>query len=58
MFTPICVLEGKSIPDVKEAFRNAQRVEQYRVSSNALYLPDCVRVVKNCDHFNYFKNYN
>ena len=43
MFTPICVLEGKSIPDVKEDFRNSQRVEQYRVSSNALYLPEGLR---------------
>ena len=43
MFTPICVLEGTSIPDVKEDFRNAQRVEQYRVSSNALYLPEGLR---------------
>lgn len=43
MFTPVCMTEGKEIKNVKEDFRSARRVEQYRVSSHALYLPEGIR---------------
>ncbi len=40
MFAPVCMIEGKSIADVKEDFRSAKRVEQYRIGRKALYLPE------------------
>ena len=43
MFTPECMIRGKEIENVKEDFRTAQRVEQYRVSGKALYLPEGLR---------------
>ena len=43
MMTPTCMVEGKSLPDVKEDFRTATRVEQYRISDKALYLPEGLR---------------
>ncbi|MBR3175297.1 MAG: hypothetical protein IKF55_05480 [Oscillospiraceae bacterium] len=43
MFTPSCMLDGMEIENVKEDFRDAQRIEQYRVSKTALYLPDGMR---------------
>ena len=43
MFTTGSMLEGKEIPDVKEDFRQARRVEQYRISDKALYLPEGLR---------------
>ena len=35
----ICLLPGKELPDVKEDFRAAQKLEQYRLGEKALYLP-------------------
>ncbi len=43
MFTPSCMLDGMEIENVKEDFRDAQRIEQYRVSKTALYIPDGMR---------------
>lgn len=43
MFEPICMIEGKAIADAKEDLRIAQKVEQYRISSRALYLPEGLR---------------
>ena len=43
MFAPECMIRGKEIENVKEDFRNAQRVEQYRISGKALYLPEGLR---------------
>lgn len=43
MAAPKCMLKGKEIPDVKEDFRSARRVEQYRLGSLALYLPEGLR---------------
>ena len=34
-----CLLPGKELPDVKEDFRAAQKLEQYRLGEKALYLP-------------------
>ena len=42
-FTPSCMLDGMEIENVKEDFRDAQRIEQYRVSKTALYIPDGMR---------------
>ncbi|MBQ7536354.1 MAG: hypothetical protein IJQ02_08055 [Oscillospiraceae bacterium] len=43
MFAPICLVKGKELDNVKEDFRTAQRVEQYRISDAALYLPEGLR---------------
>lgn len=43
MAVPNCMLKGKEIADVKEDFRNARRVEQYRLGKQALYLPEGLR---------------
>ncbi len=43
MFTPNCLVEGKSIENAKEDFRTARRLEQYRISEKALYLPEGLR---------------
>ena len=43
MFTPVCMVEGKLIDRVKEDFKDALRVEQYRISNRALYLPEGLR---------------
>ena len=34
-----CLVPGKELADVKEDFRTARKVEQYRVGARALYLP-------------------
>ncbi len=34
-----CLIPGKELADVKEDFRAARKVEQYRLGSRALYLP-------------------
>ena len=34
-----CLLPGKELPELKEDFKNAQRLEQYRLGRLALYLP-------------------
>ena len=39
-----CMLTGKEIADVKEDFRSASRVEQYRLGKEALYLPEGLRL--------------
>lgn len=43
MFTPKCMLDGQEIENVKEDFRDAQRIEQYRISNAALYIPEGMR---------------
>ncbi len=43
MFTPSCLVDGKSIDSPSEDLRLAKRVEQYRVSAKALYLPSGLR---------------
>ena len=43
MFTPKCLIHGKEIPDVKEDFRRAKHIEQYRVGRKALYMPEGLR---------------
>ncbi len=43
MFTPKCMLDGQEIENVKEDFREAKRIEQYRVSKAALYIPKGMR---------------
>ena len=37
------MIEGKDLDHVNEDFRNAVRVEQYRLGSLALYLPEGLR---------------
>ncbi len=39
MFKPTSILEGKSIEAPEADFRAAKRVEQYRISDKALYIP-------------------
>lgn len=43
MAVPVSMVPGKSIDNVKEDFRSAQKVEQYRVGKNALYFPEGLR---------------
>ena len=38
-----CIIKGKEIENVKEDFRNSERVEQFRIGSSALYLPEGLR---------------
>ncbi len=38
-----CMIEGKDLDHVNEDFRNAGRVEQYRLGNLALYLPEGLR---------------
>ena len=39
----ICIVEGKGLSNAAEDFRAARRVEQYRVSDAALYIPEGFR---------------
>lgn len=34
-----CMLPGKELDDLKEDFRGAKRIEQYRLGEKAVYLP-------------------
>ena len=43
MFTPTSLLAGKSIDDPAADFRGARRVEQYRIGTQALYIPSGLR---------------
>ena len=43
MFKPVSMVEGKSIASPEEDFRRARRVEQYRISDRALYIPNGLR---------------
>ena len=43
MFAPVCLVEGKEIENIREDFRFARKVEQYRISGKALYLPAGLR---------------
>ncbi len=43
MFTPTSLVEGKELENAKEDFRTAQRIEQYRISEAALYIPEGLR---------------
>jgi len=40
MFEPKSLIAGKKLTDPKEDFRSAGRVEQYRISSKAVYIPE------------------
>ena len=35
----ICLLKGKELSDLKEDFRAAKKLEQYRLGEKAVYLP-------------------
>lgn len=39
MFTPESLISGEAISNVKEDFRNALRIEQYRLGDEAVYIP-------------------
>ena len=43
MAAPIPMIPGMTVENVKEDFRTAAKVEQYRISQNALYLPEGLR---------------
>ena len=43
MFEPTSLVPGLSLEDPKEDFRGAKRVEQYRLSEKALYIPAGLR---------------
>lgn len=43
MAAPTCMIEGKAIDNIREDFRRADRIEQYRISGRALYLPEGLR---------------
>lgn len=43
MAVPKCMLKGKELDDVREDFRTARRVEQYRLGEKALYFPEGLR---------------
>ena len=43
MAKPVCMVPGKELSDAAEDFRSAKRIEQYRVSEKALYLPEGLR---------------
>ncbi len=43
MFKAVSMVEGKSIASPEEDFRRARRVEQYRISEAALYVPAGLR---------------
>ena len=43
MAKPVCMVPGKELPDAPEDFRGAKRIEQYRISEKALYLPEGLR---------------
>ena len=43
MFEPTSLVPGLSLEDPKEDFRSAKRVEQYRLSEKALYIPAGLR---------------
>ena len=43
MFAPTSLINGKSIADPAADLRSASRIEQYRVSSQAIYIPSGLR---------------
>ena len=43
MFTPTCMISGKELDDVQSDFKSSRKVEQYRISEQALYLPEGLR---------------
>ena len=43
MFAPICMVSGKELKDVQSDFKSSRKVEQYRISDQALYLPEGLR---------------
>ena len=40
MAKPVCMVSGKEIDNVADDFRSSRRVERYRISDAALYLPE------------------
>ena len=40
MFAPVCLVAGMEIENSREDLREAVRIEQYRVSKKAVYLPE------------------
>ncbi len=43
MAAPMSLIEGKSLASAAEDFKNASRVEQYRVGAEAFYIPSGFR---------------
>ena len=43
MLSPTCLLADKSIPDPAADLKRARRIEQYRLSDRALYIPAGLR---------------
>ncbi len=43
MFKPTALIAGAAIEDPAEDFRGAQRIEQYRLGQEALYIPAGLR---------------
>ncbi len=43
MFTPETLLPGKTVGNVKDDFRQAERIEQYRLGEEAVYIPAGLR---------------
>lgn len=42
MFKPVC-LAGQELADAEQDFRGAEKIEQYRLSAKALYIPAGLR---------------
>ena len=43
MAKPICMVSGAELENAAEDFRSARKVEQYRISDAALYMPEGLR---------------
>ena len=43
MAAPSCMIPGKNLDNVKEDFRSAVKIEQYRFGKEALYVPEGLR---------------
>ena len=43
MFTPETLIPGKTVENVKDDFRQAARIEQYRLGGEAVYIPAGIR---------------
>ncbi len=43
MAVPTCLIPGAGLPDPAADFRSAKRIEQYRLSTQALYIPAGLR---------------
>lgn len=43
MFTPESLIPGVKIPDARKDLRGAERIEQYRLGREAVYIPEGLR---------------